>query len=102
MLPQTARIGLRLTTGRLFLIAFVVGAAPVLFLFGSGFASTMVMSVPAAVLIWPVLLPVYYLFGDGWPAVSFMAGVNGLVYGAVVVGIWEVYQALKRKRDRRP
>lgn len=99
--------GLRLTTGSLFWIAFAVGAAAVLLLFGSGFASTgeapvilMAMSVPGALLVWPFILDVVDLFGDGWLAASLLAGVNGLVYGGVVVAIWETYRAITRFRRR--
>ena len=93
---------LRLTTGRLFWIAFAVGAAAVPLAYVTGPDTPvilMAMSVPGALLTVHLVLLMAIRFGAEWLALPLVSGVNGLVYGAVVVAIWKVYKALRRQRD---
>ena len=108
VLPRAAWVGLRLTTGRLFWIAFAVGAGALLLLYGSGFAVTgeapvilMAMSVPGVVLTFHLVVSLA-IDGAEWLALPLVAGVNGLVYGGVAVALWKTYRLLTRKRDTAP
>ncbi|MCY3620176.1 MAG: hypothetical protein OXH68_00520 [Gammaproteobacteria bacterium] len=50
----------------------------------------------AAVLIWRFVLSLVDLLGDGWFAVSVLAGISGLVYGGIAVAAWSGYLAITR------
>ena len=84
---------------RIFVIAFALGAAPIFlaFLFPKSpawpiFAGA---SAPGVVLVWPFTLSVARLFGDGWAALSFLAAVNGTIYGTVAVGLARIVRCLR-------
>ena len=98
----------RPATVGVFGVAFAVGAAAELLLFASDFASTgeapailLAMCVPGMLLVFPMILGVVDLLGNGWLAASFLAGVNGLLYGAVLAGVWKAYRAVRRNWKRR-
>ena len=62
----------------------------------------MAMSVPGALPTVQLMLLTAIRFGAEWLALPLVSGANGLVYGAVVVAIWQAYLAVRRTRDTRP